>query len=95
MPPIIHSFAFAPRRARASKAADNQEAMTHSNSSHSQLPERRGGLCVSTVSIVCGRTGHLQGRACRGSTAIVPNGTGKIRGMSFYAGVQAQHRGRC
>ncbi len=28
-----------------------------------QLPERKGGSCVSTVSIVCGPTGHLQGWA--------------------------------
>lgn len=48
-----------------------------------QLPERKGGPCVSTVSIVCGRTGHLQGRACRSSTAIVPNGTRRTRGMLF------------
>jgi hypothetical protein len=28
-----------------------------------QLPERKGGPCVSTVSIVCGPTGHVQGWA--------------------------------
>ena len=39
MSPIIHSFAFAPRRARASKAADNQEAMILSNSSHPNYPK--------------------------------------------------------
>ena len=39
-----------------------------------QLPERKGGPCVSTVSIVCGPTGHLQGWARARSTAVVATG---------------------
>jgi len=31
--------------------------------SHAQLPETKGGVCVSTVSIVCGRGGGLPDRA--------------------------------
>jgi hypothetical protein len=41
------------------------------------LPERKAGLCVSTVSTVCCRTGHLQGWVRTKSTVAVANGTGR------------------
>jgi hypothetical protein len=48
-----------------------------------QLPERKGGSCVSTVSIVCGPTGHLQGWARARSTAVVANGICRTSGLLF------------
>ncbi len=48
-----------------------------------QLPERKGGPCVSTVSIVCGPTGHLQGWARARSTAVVANGICRTSGLLF------------
>ena len=40
-----------------------------------QLPERKGGPCVSTVSIVCDPTGHLLGWAgASRSTSVVATG---------------------
>ena len=39
-----------------------------------QLRERKGGPCVSTVSIVCDPTGHLQGWARARSTASSQTG---------------------
>ena len=42
-----------------------------------QLPERKGGICVSTVSIVCGPTGQAR------STAVVANGICRTSGLLF------------
>ena len=44
---------------------------------------RKGGPCVSTVSIVCGPTGHLQGWARARSTAVVANGICRTSGLLF------------
>ena len=46
-------------------------------------PERKDDLCVSTVSIVCGPTGHLQGWARARSTAVVANGICRTSGLLF------------
>jgi hypothetical protein len=51
-----------------------------------QLPERKGGSCVSTVSIVCGPTGHLQGWARARSAAVVANGICRTSGLLFWVG---------
>ena len=48
-----------------------------------QLRERKGGPCVSTVSIVCDPTGHLQGWARARSTAVVANGICRTSGLLF------------
>ena len=48
-----------------------------------EMPERKGGPCVSTVSIVCGPTGHLQGWARARSTAVVANGICRTSGLLF------------
>ena len=50
------------------------------------LPERKGSFCVSTVSIVCGPTEHLQCWARVRSTAVVTNGTGRTREVLPGAG---------
>jgi hypothetical protein len=49
-----------------------------------QLRERKGGPCVSTVSIVCGPTGHLQGWARARSTAVVANGICRTSGLLLF-----------
>jgi hypothetical protein len=46
-------------------------------------PERKDDLCVSTVSIVCGRPGHLQAWARAKLTVFVANRTSRTRGLSF------------
>jgi hypothetical protein len=50
------------------------------------LLERKGSFCVSTVSIVCSPTEHLQCRARVGSTAVTTNGNGRTREMLPGAG---------
>jgi hypothetical protein len=49
-----------------------------------QLPARKVGICVSTVSIVCGPTGHLQGWARARSTAVVANGICRTSGLLLF-----------
>ena len=51
-----------------------------------QLPERKVGICVSTVSIVCGPTGHRQGWARAKSTAVVANGICRTSELLFWVG---------
>ena len=51
-----------------------------------QLRERKGGPCVSTVSIVCDPTGHLQRWARARSTAVVANGICRTSGLLFRVG---------
>ena len=86
MPPIIHSLAFAPRPARASKAADNQEAMTLSNSSHPNYPKGEAAFASApsaSSAAVLGtrRVGRAAARRLSSQTALVGP-----RGMLFRAG---------
>src|SRR3989442_311423 len=69
---IAQANCFAPKHIRfTSENRARGIAPDHSvGKDSSQLPERKGGLCVSTVSIVCGPTGHLQGWACTRSAAL-------------------------
>ena len=46
-------------------------------------PERKDDLCVSSVSIVCGRPGHLQAWARAKLTVFVPNRTSRTPGLLF------------
>ena len=48
-----------------------------------QLPERKVGICVSTV---CGPTGHRQGWARAKSTAVVANGICRTSELLFWVG---------
>ena len=52
-------------------------------------PERKDDLCVSTVRIVCGPTGHLQGWARARSTAVVANGICRTSGLLFRVGTES------
>ena len=51
-----------------------------------QLRERKGGPCVSTVSIVCGPTGHLQGWARAGRQLSSQPGYAGTSGLLFRVG---------
>ena len=51
-----------------------------------QLPERKGGPCVSTVSIVCEPYWAPAGVGASRSTAVVATGICRTSGLSFRVG---------
>jgi hypothetical protein len=60
--------------------------------SHARLPEMKGGVCVSTVSIVCGR--RVRADQIR-ATVVIANIIGRDRPGLVLTRIVIHRRGRC